>query len=196
LALLTKGARFTTLTPGFAALRVKWSAVTALFWTSEPVRTDRTALPENPMLATVAAPEFTNLSPRECEELLQRNNVGRIAMSFHDRVDIQPINYVRDGHWLFGRTSSGSKIATMLHNPWCAFEVDEVRGAFDWSSVVIKGTFSILDKMSGSLHTYQRADLLLRKLVPGTFSSADPVGHRDVIFGIFAREITGRASHT
>ncbi|MGI8496225.1 MAG: hypothetical protein ACR2OG_01395 [Gemmatimonadaceae bacterium] len=58
----------------------------------------------------------------------------------------------------------------------------------------MKGTFSILDPKTGSLHTYQRAETLLRKLVPGAFSLHDPAPHRNIIFGIFAREITGRVS--
>lgn len=143
------------------------------------------------MTATIS-PQFRDLTATECQELLARNKIGRIAFSFHDRVDIQPIHYVSDGQWIFARTSSGAKLATMLHNPWCAFEVDEVRDTFDWSSVVIKGTFSILDPKVGSLHTYQRADVLLRQAIPGTFTPQDPVAHRDVIIGIFARETTGR----
>jgi hypothetical protein len=33
-------------------------------------------------------PVFRQLSRDECEQILGRNQVGRIAFSFHDRVDI------------------------------------------------------------------------------------------------------------
>ena len=145
-------------------------------------------------METTAAPHIRDLTLEECNALLTSRNVGRLAFSHHDRVDIEPISYASDGEWIFGRTSEGTKLAMLLHHPWCAFETDEVRGLFEWSSVVVKGTFSILDPKIGSLHTYQRADKLLRKLVPGTFSAHDPVPHRHVIFGIFAHEITGRTS--
>ena len=143
------------------------------------------------MTATMV-PQFRDLTPAECQDLLSRSKIGRIAFSYHDRVDIQPLHYVSDGQWIFARTTSGAKLATMLHNPWCAFEVDEVRDTFDWSSVVVKGTCSILDPKVGSLHTFQRADMLLRQAIPHTFTSKDPVAHRDIIVGIFARETTGR----
>src|SRR5690349_4335455 len=77
--------------------------------------------------ATHASPTFRELTPAESRALLGRHNVGRIAYSFHDRVDVQPIHYVVSGDWLYGRTSRGEKFLTLAHNPWCAFEVDEVR---------------------------------------------------------------------
>lgn len=146
------------------------------------------------MTSPIVTPQFRDLTVPECDAMLARHEVGRLAFAFHDRVDIQPIHYAREGSWIFGRTTAGAKMATLLHNPWCAFEIDEIRDRFDWSSVVVKGTFSILDPKVGSLHTYQRAIALLRTLVPGSFSKADPVSHRDIIFGIFAREITGRTA--
>jgi nitroimidazol reductase NimA-like FMN-containing flavoprotein (pyridoxamine 5'-phosphate oxidase superfamily) len=140
-------------------------------------------------------PKFRRLSLEESHALLARNNVGRIAFSVPDGVDIEPISYVWEGDCIFGRTTEGTKLAGLRHNPSCAFEVDEVRGLFDWTSVVVKGTFSILDPKVGSLHTYQRANSLLWALVPGTFSAGDPAPHRNIVFGILAREISGRAAH-
>ena len=131
----------------------------------------------------------------EAQALLTRNHVGRIAFSLHDRVDVEPVHYVYEAPWIFGRTSKGTKLSTLLHHPWCAFEVDEVRGPFDWTSVVVKGTFHLLDPEIGSPDTYQRADALLRNLVPGTFSADDPAPHRHIVFGIFIQEITGRTAH-
>ena len=145
-------------------------------------------------MATITGPQFRELTSDEAQSLLARNHVGRIAFTLHDRVDIEPIHYVTDGEWIFGRTSMGTKLATLLHHPWCAFEADEIQDLFDWSSVVVKGTFYLLDPEIGSPDTYQRAERLLKKLVPGTFSAHDPAPHRDIVFGIFVHEITGRAA--
>src|SRR5687768_400853 len=87
---------------------------------------------------------FRELTQSEIEAMLRRNNVARLAFSSRDRVDIQPINYVYERGWLYGRTSDGNKLATLKHNQWVAFEVDEVEGAFQWRSVVIHGSFWIL----------------------------------------------------
>src|SRR6478752_7743534 len=48
--------------------------------------------------------------------------------AFHDRVDIEPINYVYADGWVYCRTSVGVKLDTMERHRWVAFEVDEVRG--------------------------------------------------------------------
>ena len=140
-----------------------------------------------------AAPEFRVLDAAEAADLLARQQVGRIAYSFHDHVDIEPVNYVFDGAWIFGRTSIGAKLARLAQHPWCAFEVDEVRGFFDWTSVVAKGSLHLLDPESGS-GTYLRALAMLRTLVPETFLAGDPTPNRTILFGIHATEVTGRAA--
>jgi len=68
------------------------------------------------------APHFRELSPDECRALLIKHNVGWIAFTRNDRVDIEPINYVSDGEWIFGRTGAGAKLTTLLHHPWCAHD--------------------------------------------------------------------------
>lgn len=145
-------------------------------------------------MTTITDAAFRELTLDESRALLASQQVGRLAFTHHDRVDIEPLNYVSDGEWIFGRTSKGTKLSTLLHHPWCAFETDDVRGMFDWSSVVVKGTFYLLDPEIGSPDTYRRAERLLRNLVPGTFAANDPVPHRDIVFGIFIHEITGRAA--
>lgn len=70
--------------------------------------------------------EIRDLSREETEAMIQRNRVGRLAFSLHDRVDIEPIHYIYERGWLYGRTSEGEKIAVVKHNQWIAFEIDEV----------------------------------------------------------------------
>ena len=145
---------------------------------------------------TQSSPVFRSLSRAECDALLARNHVGRLAFSFKDRVDIQPIHYVFEAGWLFGRTSEGAKLATLDHNRWLAFEVDEVRGPFDWASVVVQGTFHRIDPEGTTFEqaAAQRAVHLLRELVPETFTAADPAAFRTVLFRISVGEMTGRAA--
>ena len=59
-----------------------------------------------------AEPHFHDLSRDEAVAILMRNEVGRLAYSFHDSVDIRPIHYVYDDGWLFGRTSVEQHQAT------------------------------------------------------------------------------------
>ena len=147
-------------------------------------------------MSTSGTPLFTQLSDEQAQLLLARNHVGRLAFSLHDRTDIQPVNYVYDDGWIVGRTQVGSKLVTLAHHPWCAFEVDEVRAIFDWDSVVAHGSFSILDPEHGSPDRYQRALSKLRELIPAALSAADPVPNRMILFGVHVSEITGRSARS
>jgi len=138
-------------------------------------------------------PTIRTLRGEEAEALLARNQVGRIAFSQHDRVDIEPIHYVYEAPWIFGRTSTGAKILTLSHNSWCAFETDEVRGMFDWESVTVKGPFSPRNSPFATWD-YDRAVSALRRLLPSTLTNDDPTPHRDIVFGVHASEISGRCS--
>ena len=146
------------------------------------------------MHATEQSPRFQESSERSARALLARNHVGRLAFSFKNRVDIQPIHYVYDEDYLFGRTGVGSKLVTLAHHPWCAFEVDEVHGLFQWESVVVHGSFTMLDPKVGSSNLYLRALDLLQRFIPGTLSARDPVPERAILFGIHIDEIHGRSA--
>ncbi len=80
------------------------------------------------------------LTRAEIEAFLAAHWHGRLAYSFRDRVDIEPIHYVWDNGWIYGRTAPGTKLTLLQRNPWVAFEIDEVRSQTDWTSVVVKGT--------------------------------------------------------
>lgn len=141
-------------------------------------------------------PIFRDLDARECEEFLARHNVGRVATAHKDRVDIVPVHYVFEDGWVYGRTAAGTKLETVVHNRWVAFEVDEVEALFDWRSVVIKGGFYILRK-EGSTHEheiYERGVAIVRRLIPEAFTADDPLPERAIVFRIHVDEMTGRAA--
>ena len=142
-------------------------------------------------------PRFDVLSRDECLALLARQHVGRLAFSFRDHVDIQPIHYVYDAGFLYGRTSEGAKLTTIAHNRWVALEADEVRGVFDWRSVVVRGAFYRLDLDATAPEASQLAQhavALLGAVIPATLRPGDPAEFRTVLFRIAVDEITGRAA--
>jgi nitroimidazol reductase NimA-like FMN-containing flavoprotein (pyridoxamine 5'-phosphate oxidase superfamily) len=142
------------------------------------------------------APRFHELDRSECNALLRRHHVGRLAFAMNDRVDIEPIHYVLDEQWLYGRTQPGTKLEVLTHNRWVAFEVDEMESPFDWRSVVVKGGFYVL-RPAGSTHErelYDHGVEVLRSLVPAAFTADDPTPARAIVFRIHLDEITGRAA--
>jgi len=145
---------------------------------------------------TDGSPLFRKLGRDEIEQILLRNNVGRIAFSLHDRVDIEPINYVFDSGWIYGRTSPGAKLWTIAHHPWVAFEVDEVQGLFYWVSVVVKGAFYLVDPDTSVRQdpAFAHGVDLLRALIPETLTANDPTPFRHSVFRIHLDEVSGRGA--
>lgn len=143
-------------------------------------------------------PTFVTLTTAECEKLLRRNHVGRLAFLREDRVDIEPIHYVFVEGWIFGRTGEGTKLVSVTQRPWVAFEVDEVRSLFDWRSVVVHGTIYFFPGEGAPIdrEEYERALDLLRTLVPDTLKESDPTPSRTVVFGIHIDSLSGRAAES
>ena len=142
-------------------------------------------------------PHFRELTPKECHEILERHQVGRIAFAHKDRVDVQPIHFVADDGWVYGRTAPGTKLEVVARNRWVAFEVDEIEALFTWRSVVVKGGFYFLrkDGSDAEVATYENAVRILRRLIPETLTPADPLPDRVILFRIHIDEISGRAAH-
>ncbi len=90
------------------------------------------------------APRIRAMSSRQIERVLSRNQIGRIAFMSDKRIELQPVNFVYAGGAIYGRTSRGTKYLAWQHNPYVAFEVDEIDGAFDWRSVIVHGTVYVL----------------------------------------------------
>jgi len=133
------------------------------------------------------APLFDELSVADCERLLERTHVGRLAFALHDVVEVVPIGYHFEKGWIYGRTSPGGKLTTIDRNRRVAFEVDEVSGPLEWKSVIVHGSFYLLDPESGD-----ETRAKLERIFPGAFSEADPVSFRNQFFGISIEEISGR----
>lgn len=141
---------------------------------------------------------FRNLKRHEMEALLARHHVGRLAFAFQGRVDIEPIHYVFHEGALYGRTTFGTKLTVLMHHPWVAFEVDEIRGPLDWQSVVVKGTVYFPEPGdSEQLRTaYESAVGVIRSAMPAAFTTDDPVPDRSILFRIHIHEIEGRAGES
>jgi uncharacterized protein len=141
---------------------------------------------------------YRSLDRHEMEALLTRNHVGRIAYSFHDDVNIEPLHYVYADGVLHARTSPGHKLRTLEHHRWVAFEVDEVDDLFDWRSVVVHGAVYPVEPgltPTGQL-AYERTVARLHELVPAMFAHDDPAPHRTALFRIHVDRMTGRAAST
>jgi uncharacterized protein len=147
---------------------------------------------------TRSVPSFRDLERAEIEEMLSSHRYGRLAFAFHDRVDIEPIHFVYEPEWIYGRTTPGTKLTVLAHHPWVAFEIDDVHGPFDWRSVVVKGTVYFMESgASGPVdEAYRHTVRMIRRRSPEAFTDNDPVPARTVLFRLHIDEVHGRAAST
>lgn len=147
-------------------------------------------------VASPARALFRDLTAAEIEAMLRRHNVGRLAFTFHDRVDIEPIHFVYADGSFYGRMAPGTKLDIVAHDPWVALEIDEIDGLFDWRSVVVKGTVYFVERgiSSGLSDAWDHAVRVIRTLVPEAFTESDPVPTRTVVFRLHIHEMHGRAA--
>jgi uncharacterized protein len=92
-----------------------------------------------PMAADKPEPGVTDLEANACWALLRSHEVGRLALSIHDRPEIFPVNYVVDHGTVVFRTAEGTKLAGSVERG-VAFEADGYEpGTGEAWSVVVKG---------------------------------------------------------
>jgi nitroimidazol reductase NimA-like FMN-containing flavoprotein (pyridoxamine 5'-phosphate oxidase superfamily) len=77
--------------------------------------------------------------------LLAHAQLGRLALSVRDEVDIFPINFEVFEGALYFRTSPGSKLAQLTTNPRVALEADRYDDETA-ASVIVKGIAERLDR--------------------------------------------------
>jgi uncharacterized protein len=138
--------------------------------------------------------QLRELMPEEIRAVLDRNRVARLAYSYRDQVGIMPVHYVMAEDWLYGRTSTGEKLEAIRHNWRVALEVDEIDDLFDWRSVVVKGGFFLLspDRSPEDRDQWELGLEQVRRLVPETFTAADPTPERTTLFRVALQDVTGR----
>lgn len=139
-------------------------------------------------------PLFSELTAAESRAILRRNHVGRLCFLNRGVVDIQPVHYVVRGEWIFLRSANGTKLEAFAHNPYVAFEVDEIADTFDWRSVIARGTIYFLSEDGARFErlAFERAVRALRSFIPDSLTDLDPTPFRQTVYGIHIDLLTGR----
>jgi uncharacterized protein len=147
---------------------------------------------------SLRGPRIRPLTSRQMAAVLARNYVGRMAFVLHGHIELHPVHYVYSNGALYGRTSFGAKYVAWMHEPYVAFEVDEISGPFDWSSVVVKGTVYVLGARGAPAMRadYRKAVAAIRAVLPAAFTARDPTPYRGVVFRLQPHEMTGRSATT
>lgn len=86
------------------------------------------------------------LSPEDCWQLLDRHDVGRLAVAPAGIPDVFPINYVVVDRTVLFRTGEGTKLTSVVVNRNVALEIDGYDPATNTAwSVVLTGVADVVE---------------------------------------------------
>ncbi len=134
------------------------------------------------------------LTPRETEDVLRRNIVGRIGCYAFGRPYVVPITYVYDGEAVYAHGNEGMKLHMMRENPHVCFEVDHMDDLANWHSVIAWGLFEELHGERARAAMELLVDTLEPHLEGPPGASAHPRTETipAVLYRIVLEEKTGR----
>lgn len=138
------------------------------------------------------------LSPPECEEILNRSDLGRLACAHEGQPYIVPIHFSFDADrtCLYAFSTVGQKIDWMRVNPKVCLEVDEIADKNHWSTVLVYGRFQEIDDSDEEADTRKRAWERFQQRpewwFPAAAKVASPEHHAMVIYRIQIDRMTGR----
>lgn len=87
---------------------------------------------------------ITPMSAEQCHQLLARVGFGRLACAKDNQPYIVPTYFACQDGSVYGFSLVGQKINWMRANPRVCVEADEVKGQFDWQTVIATGRYEEL----------------------------------------------------
>ena len=137
-----------------------------------------------------------HLTPAQCEELLTRTPIGRLACARMGQPYIVPISFSFDPieRALVSFSSVGQKIGWMRANPKVCVEVDEIVDQFNWASVLVTGRYEEI--VASDKARLERAQQLFQTRsawwLPGAAHLDGSDREAAVFFQIAIKEMSGR----
>jgi nitroimidazol reductase NimA-like FMN-containing flavoprotein (pyridoxamine 5'-phosphate oxidase superfamily) len=137
------------------------------------------------------------LTRDECDGVLSRMHIARLACARHGQPYVVPVSFVFDSseRSLVGFSMVGQKIEWMRQNPKVCVEVDEIVDDVHWKTVIVNGIYQEISTGHGA--QLARAQQLLQKRaawwLPGTAKPAHGVEHTTPLFyRVSIRSVSGR----
>src|SRR5262249_47340784 len=73
--------------------------------------------------------------------ILREGNLGRLGCIADGAPYVVPVNYVFDGTDIYIHSLPGKKINALRSNPRVCLQVDEIKDAYNWRSVIAFGNY-------------------------------------------------------
>ncbi len=109
---------------------------------------------------------FEILGEGECRWLLEKQSIGRVAVSLGALPFVSPVNYAMANGTICFLTGQGTKLAAAVRGTVVAFEIDAVEAAYHqgWSVLAVGEAHEVPQPEAGLL----RARLPLAPWAPGS----------------------------
>ena len=138
------------------------------------------------------------LTAAECEEILTRSDLGRLACARENQPYVVPIHFSFDAKrkCLYAFSTVGQKIAWMRQNPKVCVEVEDVSDKNHWITVLAFGRYEELDDSPSESGARNVAQQLFSKRPEWWLPAAAKVDSREhhamLIYRIQIDRMTGR----
>lgn len=130
------------------------------------------------------------MGEREAREMLGNEVLGRLGCNVEGAPYVLPINYVYEDGVAWVHSLPGLKIDAMRRNPRVCLQIDEIRDAYHWRSVIAWGKFEeVTDeqmKEQALVKLFQR----LPHLTP-VESRMAKTSYQSIVFRIKFDKVTG-----
>ncbi|PWT89814.1 MAG: hypothetical protein C5B55_10740 [Blastocatellia bacterium] len=84
------------------------------------------------------------MTEQECHEFLGLSRFGRLGCSLDDEPYVVPFYFACDSGFVYALATRGQKIEWMRKNPKVCVQIDEIKSATQWVSVIGRGLYEEL----------------------------------------------------
>jgi uncharacterized protein len=106
---------------------------------------------------------ISEITRDECRRRLGEATLCRLACAEDAQPYVVPVYLAAHGDYLYGVSSLGKKIEWMRANPLVCVEIDDVKSADEWTTLIVFGSYEELPDTLDHKLTRSRAYDLLRK---------------------------------
>jgi uncharacterized protein len=142
---------------------------------------------------------ISDLTAKECRQLLAQSNFGRLACARDNQPYIVPIYFAYEPDRLYAFATKGRKIEWMRANPLVCVQIDDVQSHYEWTSVIVNGryeefpdTLEYSQSRSEAQYQLEKRELWWQTAYVAQRRREEPAGFNTPIFYcIHIEELTG-----
>ena len=106
---------------------------------------------------------INEMTEQECYEVLAPAMFGRFGCSQDDQPYVVPIYFTYDAGFVYSLATRGQKIDRMCKNPKVCIQIDEIKSATQWVSVIGRGIYEELAEPQYAAERVHARNLLERR---------------------------------